>query len=601
VLMSRHKIAIGEQALFNDAMSPGDPTGTDSTELAPAQKLTGVQLGQWIVEDRVAKSPRRTGGCFSITYHARHVTTGQRGFVKAVDLRSIHQVIPRWMTYIQSLFADEFGRLVDSGDPRSVAPVFYAELEEFYKSRNARIGADLFERSIVMGLKNETLSLAPFVAEQKNLSKTLRAVAERVLTGAIVGDENDYDVAIRKHRQLLAENPRNAIRWAELARLYTIKRNTYRAVRAIRTALQLSPSDRYVVRSALRLFIHLQDDEQLLSVCGEDIASITDPWIKGVSISALLIAGKAPKRKIIPNARVFPKEAIFDYSEYLSACGMLEIHFGKGNQAKQLFTGSWADPSGNVTTHAEWVTRTHFPGLRSEISHFKQPTPEAKAGVAFSQGLWGRMNEAVVDWRLQEPFSKRPLRFLANAENVQAHFDKTLAIISEAERLGALDYGMAISKIYALLCTGRLDEARSILCMIPVPDEGSASRCVLIANWALLELLLGETKTGLDLYSRAEREGSLLSLHFRDRVFIYGIVARRMAGLGVDDEQLTRVKKVVGENPTDIEIQQIGKRAIAAEKVRIVKCNEAVAVPSQALIDCTIIPKQKAGEKKLVF
>jgi cytochrome c-type biogenesis protein CcmH/NrfG len=70
---------------------------------------------------------------------------------------------------------------------------------------------------------------------------------------------SEIDVRIAKLRKWVSEYPNSAIAWMDLARVFTIKGQGQKAKRAATIALQLAPHDRYIVRCAVRLFLHTGD------------------------------------------------------------------------------------------------------------------------------------------------------------------------------------------------------------------------------------------------------------------------------------------------------------------------------------------------------
>lgn len=71
----------------------------------PAECLAGHTFGKWHVEELIVKPVGATGGFFSISYTARHIVTGQRAFVKAINLGKALQ---------KANFVDEVANLLNS-------------------------------------------------------------------------------------------------------------------------------------------------------------------------------------------------------------------------------------------------------------------------------------------------------------------------------------------------------------------------------------------------------------------------------------------------------------------------------------------------------
>ena len=50
-------------------------------------------------------------------------------------------------------------------------------------------------------------------------------------------------------------------------------------------ALQLAPTNRHVLRSASRLFLHLDDSERAYDIIAQSDATVDDPWLIAAELS----------------------------------------------------------------------------------------------------------------------------------------------------------------------------------------------------------------------------------------------------------------------------------------------------------------------------
>lgn len=85
-------------------------------------------------------------------------------------------------------------------------------------------------------------------------------------------------------------HPRNAYAWVDLARLYTILGQTSSADRAIRIAISLAPEDRFVLRSAARYFVHMDDPQAPQRLLNGARATRGDPWLIAAEVSVSQVA-----------------------------------------------------------------------------------------------------------------------------------------------------------------------------------------------------------------------------------------------------------------------------------------------------------------------
>jgi tetratricopeptide (TPR) repeat protein len=472
-------------------------------------------------------------------------------------------VIPRWMGYLKSMELNELGRPADNRlwNGQFSRPSLVAELNAYLLSREHRHGAELFERLLMAGADDLARQIAPLLVGDLRLAKPLRDIAARLLDMRQQHfSDPTCDELIRMHKRYLREYPRNGIRWVEVARLYTIKRQYDKAHDALNIAFNLNPRDRYTVRSLIRYLIHVQQEKETIKVLGSDIGKISDPWLKGIGLSALMMAEKGPKTRLFGAPSQVARDELFENSEFLAACGMLFLSEGKDKSAKSYFRTAWTVPSGNVTTHAEWITRSMLPDLRSEALSLEGKTAEAKAGQAYSCAEWSTMSDAVQEWILEEPYSTKPFRFLALASNVRGLFAECLKWIDKIEKAGRCDFGTKISKLYALLSLKQLSEADKIFSDFDIDSLKPVEKVLVLANLGLYLVQKGLVDDGLAIYRRAELEALSVSTDLSAKVFINSMVAAKIGNKTIDNSDYARLKGMAEGFKHDIGVSLLLKK-----------------------------------------
>jgi hypothetical protein len=86
-----------------------------------------------------------------------------------------------------------------------------------------------------------------------------------------------------------------------------------------------------------------------------------------VRLEQWIRAGSSPQQ-VVMRARVIlaASAGASDKTIAASRRWMLNLSDDRSKKAKELFLAAWDAPSGSVTTHAEWVTRSPVPDLRRE-------------------------------------------------------------------------------------------------------------------------------------------------------------------------------------------------------------------------------------------
>src|SRR5205807_1070689 len=137
--------------------------------------------------------------------------------------------------------------------------------------------------------------------------------------------EADERKAIRTAKERVTKFPRDAFAWIDQARLYTILGQYNKARRAVLVALHLAPTDRIIVRSAIRFFAHHNDWDEALYYANKAYRVNNDPFILGPLVSIGTRLDKLPIRlRPTANAALHASDA-FLYSEVAAAIGTFEL------------------------------------------------------------------------------------------------------------------------------------------------------------------------------------------------------------------------------------------------------------------------------------
>ncbi|HYO75125.1 MAG TPA: hypothetical protein VE010_01580, partial [Thermoanaerobaculia bacterium] len=276
------------------------------------------------------------------------------------------QVIPRWRDLARTVAHRELGptrtRVVAAAQPSAEELRGLEERQqEFATHRTLSFAADLLSASIVLGPTPETLAAARLISSDRRSSAMVLDTASSVVAqaaeagGAAHVDVEGLDEPETRHRQIaqlrhgLRANPRNAVRWVELAREYTTEGHEFKAARAMRSAVAMAPHDRFVLRCAARLWVHLGDPERAVNTFRHArSAMLADPWLMAAEVATTATAGRPSKnikhaRHMLDGGRHVP----FAMSELASALATLELQAGDVRRARRLFRTALVDPNEN--------------------------------------------------------------------------------------------------------------------------------------------------------------------------------------------------------------------------------------------------------------
>jgi tetratricopeptide (TPR) repeat protein len=335
-------------------------------------------------------------------------------------------------------------------------------------------------------------------------ARTLSGTEETPPVPEPQGDSNEAKHAeIRQKRSQTISDPRNAITWVDLARLYTVVGQIPQAERAIEIALKLSPTNRFVLRSATRFFVHVGNRDRALRLLRMS-EIVDDPWIVAAEIGVSTLEQRHPTnvkagRRILENTAL----SSFTKTELASALATLELQDGRNGPAKRLFRQSLEDPNENSLAQAEWAS-TQIPQLEVDAERPVIRSYEAKALLGLKTGDWDLAAKNSLDWLHDQPFSSRPAAtasyiFSAIYDEQERAEDilKTSLISNHRDR--ALTNNLA----FALANQDKIAEAEKVLATVHPEDADDGSRVTLLATNGLVMFRKGVLQEGRMLYLKA--------------------------------------------------------------------------------------------------
>jgi len=298
--------------------------------------------------------------------------------------------------------------------------------------------------------------------------------------------------------------PRNAFVWIDLARLYVELALIRPAERAMRIALALAPSDRFVLRSAARFYLHIGQDEQALRLLRRNERTKIDPWLMAAELAVSSVLEKTPKfakaaEASLTSGRLPP----FHASELASALASLEMWEGKDKRAKRLFNQSLIEPTENALAQGVWasnrikldVDEKRFGALNAQ---------EAQALSAHNQHNWEHSFQFSRQWAKYESFSARPhLHGSSLASSILQKPDVGEHIAREGIRTNPGHEGLLNGLAFCLAVQGKAEEAKTVIKDVKVEDSPVIPMICLTATMGLIEYRLGNYNEGQRLYEKA--------------------------------------------------------------------------------------------------
>jgi len=279
-------------------------------------------------------------------------------------------------------------------------------------------------------------------------------------------------------------------------------------------AANLAPDNRFVVRSAARLFLHERDGPTALKIIRRAAGAKRDPWLLAAEIAVASASGKATLfAKIGANRNEDNNISPFARTELSSALATLEMENGKTRKARQLFRQSLEGPNENSVAQVEWANR-QIGGLELDKSALSVPRSfEATANLNLIAGEWNPAVAHGMEWLRDQPFSKRPALFTSYVSSLIEDYETSISILRQSLSANPDDPSLINNLAFALGSVDQLEEADSLLRKMDLTETSQLSSITLPATTGLLFFRWGLPEFGRRMYelaaTRAARQGNI--------------------------------------------------------------------------------------------
>lgn len=450
-------------------------------------------------------------------------------------------IIPRWRDFWTTLM---LGELAPSSSPilvSSTAKANVAEQIDDWKSyRTLSFAADLVGSALVVGASGTDVEeAAEFILSNSGgsprLAKELAAqvLAPGVRTKLLPPQElPDTDLTklkqqsgqqLRQLRQRLWDEPRNSILLADMARHYTVLGLKKKAEHAMRVALKFGSENRFILRSAARLYAHQGDPEQGHFLLRRARSTRNDPWL----LSAEIALASASSKKSLNVKKAFQvledkNYSSFETAELASAVATLEMINSNNKTARKLFRRALIAPTENTVAQAEWASRHMLANFEVEINSIPPRNYEARSWELFLGEEWDGAFEQSMKWLYDQPFLVSPVLFSGFlASTVFEDYELSARILQFGLLANPGDNTVLNNLAFALASGNRTDEARIVFNQIDRSALDEGWKIIVTATEGLLRFREGFEGEGRALYSRSMEAAGSRYRQLRTRAAIY--------------------------------------------------------------------------------
>lgn len=445
------------------------------------------------------------------------------------------KVIPRWRNSRVTAVTGELDTSTSKCQPHVLPQTsFVKKLRDWESKPSVGLAGEVVSAALVLRKEQDARGAAEFlIQEGSRATATLKRLAQRVLgpdyqspqaprpsSGHSDRDWEEQEVRQHVHnlKTELQESPRNSLRWVDLSRLYAMLGQPHQAKRAMEIALKLSPENRFVLRSATRLFVHLHEPDRGHDILRSNARTRVDPWLLSAELSAASIAGRVSRHtrsawRLIEFAGLPPLQI----TELASALATLHLEGGDTKAARKLFRQSLDDPTENSVAQADWAAR-RIGGVEVDPQLVRsRRSYEAQAWKSYQAAHWKEAVRSCELWLGDEPFSSRPAQMGSYLAAV------ALEDFERAEQLAALgllanpEDEMLLNNLAVFLANrGFVGKGWEAFRKINRPHVDVHMRTTLLATEGLLTFRSGDVEKGrafyLEAISTAEPKSRLRAL-----------------------------------------------------------------------------------------
>lgn len=424
------------------------------------------------------------------------------------DEDSRRTVIPRWRA-LNETPQHELGSTPRRASTisRNLSHIMDVTIAQWQKSPTAINAVEVADAVALLGQDPRADAALAFLrSQQQNLVPLVTSrLQQRAPNKRAPYKQDELRKAIVDHKRRLKDQPRNSIGHVEVSRLYAIAGQVTPAMRHMDLALKISPNNRYVLRSAARLFVHDGDPLKGLHYLQKSDAIRVDPWLMAAEVATADLAEKSPRwgTKHL-NAISNHGKLSIDYSELASALGALEDEHGSHKLARKLIKRSLDQPTENSLAQALWMS--------TKAKREFLPLNEAYQDTAYEAGViqaihvkeFDRADRFAWNWLNDEPFSSLPAAHGSFVNCVFTRsFERALAFAERGLVSNPDDDLLLNNRTFALIMAGKLDDARKYLPALGMVQPNNSRAIFDLALHGLFNFKSHKVDDGRQFYAEA--------------------------------------------------------------------------------------------------
>jgi Tfp pilus assembly protein PilF len=423
------------------------------------------------------------------------------------------QLIPRLLTFetsnILSLNISSVNSNINDFEFRN-----YSKLKiEWETEKNIILAIEMLVYEIVHNSLTINIELITFLNSRKEhlnqIEKEILFIANAKYNNeksmpSNKSDDKIFDY-IKKIKKLNRINPLNSLQWCNLGYYYTKLGQKNKAKKAFLTSIGLNNSNRHIVRSVARFFLHIEDIE-----FGHKILTMSPRINNDASlISAEIAYSELMKKRskfIDKGIKLKDDEniSVFEKNELLAQIATLEFSHGKNSKGKLLVEKCLLDPNENSLAQISFLKNKRNIESITEIIPTVIFQYEALARSFFSDADFEKAFENAKEWFHFQPFSDHPASLSTYiATEILDRQQEAIDIAKSALTITPDSVTLKNNLAFALAKNNRAEEALNIINGINKNEISDYDRAVLSATDGFIAFKLDDLKSAKFGYDEA--------------------------------------------------------------------------------------------------
>lgn len=436
-------------------------------------------------------------------------------------------IIPNWHRFDTTTVLGELNSIDNKNESKKEKYSIDDYILDFENNKTLIYAADLISASISNNqTKNEYVKLAAeFILTNSrysthtqkmlankilNPNSELKSVLDNNISKLNEFSSNKYYEKIKDLKTKLSIYPYNPILLVELSRYYSIIGKEDKSINLMKQAIHLDKNNRFVLRSAARLFTHYNTESNehlkyIYKILNSSNLSKSDTWVMATEIA---IANKLEKSSkyikkglmLIDSKNYSP----FDITELCSSIATVELKNGNHKNSRKLFNQSMNKPNANSLAQTIWAsTKDHL--IKTEnINKYVSSGYEAIARSAYQKENFNDTYDSIVQWFIDQPFSTHPAIFGSFvASTLTKNYENAIEISNAGLISNPYDSRLLNNAAYAYALSGNIEKAHEYILKIKTNQLNEDSKICVKATKGLIAFRSNKIDIGRELYKEA--------------------------------------------------------------------------------------------------